>query len=175
MLKTNLKRILDHECCRNVDAAVLIPITDSKNPKIVMIKRAENLKRSSGQVAFPGGMIEEGEDPVKAALREANEELGIEGAEVLGFLSPTEVRFYNILICPVVGMIDSLEFKPCSGEVEKVLVDDLKEVLASRSFACSGVIFKCAGEIVWGASSRVLDDLFIRIVKNYKSIEKFFY
>ncbi len=157
-------------------AAVLVPLFDETCPKIVMIRRSKSLSRSAGHVAFPGGMIEDGESELKAALREVKEELGInpEKVEVLGFLKPREVMEYRIRICPVVGVIDSLTFSPDGNEVSDILVDELKKVLKSRRITDWGPNFECAGQLVWGASSRVLDDLYLRIVSKYRSIDGFF-
>ncbi|MEM4645726.1 MAG: CoA pyrophosphatase, partial [Archaeoglobaceae archaeon] len=166
MIKEMIKEILDQKADRNVKAAVLVPILKCTDSKIVMIKRGKNLTRSAGHVAFPGGMIEGGEDVVETALREFEEELGVkkDKIEVLGFLKSREVLEYRIKICPVVGFTQENYFFPDSKEVSKVLIDKLEKVLLSRRVADWGANFECAGELVWGASSRVLDDLYLRIV-----------
>ena len=174
MLRKKLKEILDEKPSGKVVAAVLVPIIEGYDPKLVMIIRSKRLKRSAGHIAFPGGMIEDAESPKDTALREAREELGIKDVNVLGYLSPREVREYRIKLCPVVGLIRDDSFKPDYREVSRVLVDSLKRVLLSRRIADWGPCFECCGEIVWGASSRVLDDLYLRIVKRYGSIENFF-
>ncbi|MET1124211.1 MAG: CoA pyrophosphatase [Archaeoglobaceae archaeon] len=175
MIGKKLRELLDDEFSAEVEAAVLVPIKDCEDPKLVMIKRGKNLTRSSGQVAFPGGMREDGESPVETALREAREELGIRRAEVLGYLNPTMVMAYEIWICPVVGIIYDLNFEPDGYEVSRVLVDRLKNVLKSRRVTDWGATFYCDGELVWGASSRVLDDLYMRIVSRYGSVDAFFH
>lgn len=176
MFAKRLAELLDRKASKKSIAAVLVPIFDEKCPKLVMIKRSKGLNRSAGHIAFPGGMIENGENEVEAALREFEEELGInqDCVEVLGFLAPREVHQYRIMICPVVGMIRTLDFNPNGREVSKVLVDELRKVLKSRKIADWGPNFECAGQLVWGASSRVLDDLYLRIVKKYGSIDRFF-
>ncbi|WP_456468744.1 NUDIX hydrolase [Archaeoglobus sp.] len=176
MLSQKLSELLDHEVKKKSMAAVLIPLFDEKCPKIVMIKRSKGLSRSAGHVAFPGGMIEDGESEVEAALREVEEELGINSdkVNVLGFLKPREVMEYRIRICPVVGMISSLNFTPDGNEVSDILVDELRRVLKSRRITDWGPNFECAGQLVWGASSRVLDDLYLRIVNKYGSVDDFF-
>jgi len=176
VLVRRLEDLLDKKVTKKVDAAVVVPVFDENCPKLVMIKRSKGLNRSAGHIAFPGGMIENGENEVEAALREFEEELGInpDCVDVLGFLRPREVHEYRIMICPVVGMIRTLEFEPNSREVSKVLVDELRRVLKSRRVADWGPNFECAGQLVWGASSRVLDDLYLRIVKKYGSIDAFF-
>jgi len=59
----------------DVPAAVLIAITDRKEPGVILTVRREHMRTHAGQVAFPGGRIDPGEDAIGAALREANEEI----------------------------------------------------------------------------------------------------
>ena len=176
VLKQRLQEILDRDINRKTIAAVLVPILNEPDPKVVMIIRSKDLSRSAGHIAFPGGMIEHGETPVDTALREVEEELGLkkDRIEVIGFLSPREVRQYRIKICPVVGMVKGCHFEPDGREVSKVLIDSLKGVLKSRRITDWGPNFECAGQLVWGASSRVLDDLYLRIIKRYGSLDSFF-
>ena len=70
-------------------AAVLVAVTDRPRPGVILTQRTDTLRRHAGQVAFPGGRVDPGEDAVRAALREAEEEIG---------LSPTDVT--------VVGPVD---------------------------------------------------------------------
>lgn len=58
-------------------AAVLIAVTEREEPGVLLIHRPEDMRSHPGQVAFPGGKIDPGENAIQAALREANEELGI--------------------------------------------------------------------------------------------------
>jgi 8-oxo-dGTP pyrophosphatase MutT (NUDIX family) len=69
-------------------AAVLVPIIEREQPMVLLTQRTAHLKEHSGQIAFPGGKIEAGETPRDAALREAEEEIGLSrgAAEPLGFL-----------------------------------------------------------------------------------------
>lgn len=160
-------------------AAVLVPvmIDDSGEVFLVMIKRKMTLTRSAGHIAFPGGMRDEGESPVDTALREAEEEIGIDRdlVDVVGFLSPKEVVEHRIKIHPVVGVFERVELRKNEDEVEKILIDGFERVLKSRRIADWGPNFECAGELVWGASSRILDDLYMRIVEKHGSIERFFH
>ena len=172
-----LKMILDPELRyvkKDRVAAVLVPITFDF--KLVMIKRAKNLSRSAGHIAFPGGIRESAESIVETALREAEEEIGVEREKinVLGYLSPKEVVEHRIKIHPVVGIVNSKNFKPDNYEVEKILVDDLRRVLKSRRITDWGPNFECSRELVWGASSRILDDFYLRIVKKFGSVDNFF-
>lgn len=176
-IQEKLIKILDSklEYVRNERiAAVLVPIIPPN--KILMIKRRKNLSRSAGHIAFPGGMRDEDESVIDTALREAEEEIGIsrEKIEVLGFLKPKEVVKHKIKIHPVVGVLFSRNFKKNDHEVEKILLDNFKSVLRSRRITDWGPNFECDGELVWGASSRILDELYMRIVRVYGSIDNFF-
>ena len=63
-------------------AAVLVAITDRPEPGLILTQRRDDLRTHAGQVAFPGGRIDEGEDAPAAALREAYEELALNPALV---------------------------------------------------------------------------------------------
>jgi 8-oxo-dGTP pyrophosphatase MutT (NUDIX family) len=64
------------------EAAVLVAITDRPQPGLILTERHANLRDHGGQVAFPGGRIDDGEDARGAALREAWEELALDPAHV---------------------------------------------------------------------------------------------
>ena len=70
-------------------AAVLVPVVDHDEPTVLLTKRTAHLADHAGQIAFPGGKIDEGDEtPLAAALREAEEEIGLEERfiEPLGYL-----------------------------------------------------------------------------------------
>jgi 8-oxo-dGTP pyrophosphatase MutT (NUDIX family) len=72
-------------------AAVLVPVVAREMPTLLLTLRASALPTHAGQIAFPGGKIDEGDrDPLAAALREAEEEIGLEArfAQPLGYLDP---------------------------------------------------------------------------------------
>ena len=64
------------------EAAVLVAITDRPDPGVILTHRSHGLRDHGGQIAFPGGRIDDGEDARAAALREAWEELRLDPAQV---------------------------------------------------------------------------------------------
>ena len=88
-------------------AAVLIPVVDrGGHATILLTQRAEHLSSHKGQVAFPGGKIDEGESPEQAAVREAEEEVGLDRRQVdlIGTFG-TYFTGSGYCISPVVGMV----------------------------------------------------------------------
>ena len=102
-------------------AAVLIPITDRAEPGVIHTQRPAWLRSHAGQVAFPGGKVDDtDENSIFAALREAEEELNIPPArvEVIG-VADTYYSGSGYSIAPVVGIIPpDLELQPNPQEVE---------------------------------------------------------
>jgi 8-oxo-dGTP pyrophosphatase MutT (NUDIX family) len=89
------------------EAAVLLPIILRREPTLLFTRRSENLSRHSGQVSFPGGCTEAQDiSPVETALRETQEETGIDPAfiTIAGFLERYETGT-GFAIQPVVGMV----------------------------------------------------------------------
>lgn len=78
---------------------------------LLFTRRSPHLPTHAGQVSFPGGVVEPGESPVEAALREAEEEVGLGGLEALGFLSPT-LSPQGFLVQPVV--VHREDLPPCA-------------------------------------------------------------
>ena len=88
-------------------AAVLVPIVDRKEPTVLLTIRTQELTSHAGQVAFPGGKIDPNdESPVAAALREANEEIGLAPTliEPLGYLD-LYLTFSGFRILPTVARV----------------------------------------------------------------------
>ncbi|HKR90764.1 CoA pyrophosphatase [Novosphingobium sp.] len=100
-------------------AAVLIAITERERPGMLLLHRPSNMRAHPGQIAFPGGRIDAGETAVEAALREANEELGIDPAAVRVIGTSDRYRTgsgYDIT--PVLGIVPpDLAIHPNPAEV----------------------------------------------------------
>ncbi len=100
-------------------AAVLIGITERDDPGMLLLHRPSNMRAHPGQIAFPGGRIDPGETPVEAALREANEELGIREADVR-VIGPTDIyrTGSGYEITPILGIVPpDIEIRPNPAEV----------------------------------------------------------
>jgi len=140
--------------------------------KFPLIKRQEYLGAHSGQVSLPGGKAEAGEGSLQAALREGEEEIGVNQQElvVLGKLSDFFVIPSNFLVTPVIATIEKEPvFKPDSYEVAKIIIgsiDELmredaikeKEILAAGKYRMMAPHFEIEGEIVWGATAMMLSE-----------------
>lgn len=101
-------------------AAVLVPIVERARPTVILTLRPENMRRHAGQVSFPGGRIEPGDaGPVAAALREAEEEIGLDRdrVDVIGTVDPYRT-ITGFEVTPVVGIVPpGLDLDPDPREV----------------------------------------------------------
>ena len=90
----------------DVAAAVLVAVTDHEDPGLVLTVRRDHLRTHAGQVAFPGGRLDPGEDVIAAALREAHEEVLLEQStvDVIGTIEPYRT-ITGYVVTPVIGVI----------------------------------------------------------------------
>lgn len=105
------------------EAAVLMPITRSGSPELVLTLRASGLSTHGGEVAFPGGRRDpEDRDLIHTALREAEEEVGLAPGivEIVGPLSSL-VSLHGIHVTPFVGIVpDYVEYRANDAEIASV-------------------------------------------------------
>src|SRR6476620_5215245 len=157
------------------DAAVLVPMHGwPYNPGLVFTERRSDLKRHAGEISFPGGRRDDGEQLLETALREAEEEIGLtrDNVEVVGALPPIGTFVTNYKVHPFVGLIDEgMRFEPNPAEVESVLVASLDELAAGcerRRLVRRGVPIKTetyliSDNLIWGATARILGMLLERL------------
>jgi 8-oxo-dGTP pyrophosphatase MutT (NUDIX family) len=155
------------------DAAVLLPLYGwPGEPGLVFTERRADLRRHAGEISFPGGRKDETDaDLAATALREAQEEIGLDPARVeLGDELPTTGTFVTgYRIHPFVGRIPhpgELNLRPNPTEVETVLtfsLEVLRESYAMRRLIRRGVpihtpTYEIEGHLIWGATARILGD-----------------
>ena len=136
-------------------AAVLVPLfVDAGELWTVLTKRTDHLPTHRGQIAFPGGGREIGEDPWAAALRETHEEVGLEPGRVfrLGELDetgPNDAEIAEVFAVPLSAFAD-----PDLVEEREVKIDGAKRNL---------LIYHVGRHQVWGLTARILENLLERL------------
>jgi len=158
-----------------VKAAVLVPLyPDDGRLVAVFTKRTEGMRRHAGEISFPGGRQDEGEELTQTALREADEEIGLapDDVRLVGGLPPVSTVVTNYAIYPFVGLIEpGGTFRPNPGEVEAVVELSLPDLVAGfekRRLIRRGVPIKTDtysvdGNFIWGATARILGQLLERL------------
>lgn len=162
-------------------AAVLVPIYDGPTGLMVLLFRRTPGGPHSGQVAFPGGRPELGDRDLQAtALREAQEELGIEpgSVRVIGELPVVETNVSNFAIFPFVGRLAARpQIRPQASEVDAVLdvpldvfwrepIEEWWDLAAARGQRRLLVRYFPWGEDkIWGATARMIEHLVAAVKK----------
>ncbi len=150
-------------------AALLTVYPRPEAPHVLLTLRSRDLPSHRGQVSLPGGMVEPGESPVAAALREAREEVGLdpEAVDVLCDLSPVFIPVTGFLLHPFVAMARrALVFTPHEAEVARVmevplaeLADPARQRIETRMILDEPRLvpyFLVDGEKLWGATAMIL-------------------
>jgi len=141
---------------------------------MVFIKRTEYPGVHSGQISFPGGGREQGDrDIVDTALREAEEEIGVNRNTVvpIGKLTDLFIPPSNFIVTPIVGYTNERpDFRPDPDEVDRILEFPLEELLDELNnqekditiFPAINLRVPCfyvAGNVIWGATAMILNEL----------------
>lgn len=154
-------------------AAVLVPLFEHEGEaRVLLTRRRPDLRQHAGQVSFPGGRIERGEDVLAAALREAQEEVGVEPArvDVLGQLDEVLVLATGFRLTPWVGLVPyPYPYMPQPAEVDEILHvpvaalaragvhrTEEREVYGGRHLVH---FYDLPAVTIWGATARVLHQL----------------
>jgi 8-oxo-dGTP pyrophosphatase MutT (NUDIX family) len=160
--------LLNSELAR---ASVLIAITDQKDPEVILTLRSSQMPTHKGEVAFPGGKAEERDaDAIATALREAQEEVGLnpDVVRVIGPLDEVVSRF-GFLVTPILGIVpEDVELNADSREIEGVFRVPLKFFLDGQpdqidqfgSFRGPRWYFE--GYTIWGLTAMMIAELLNR-------------
>jgi len=158
-----------------VQAAVLVPVTDRAEPGVILTQRTDSMRRHAGQVAFPGGRLDPGEDPVAAALREAEEEIGLPRSVVT--IAGVADRYRTVTgyeVTPVVAVVPpDLVFVRSEAEVAEVFEVPLGFVLDMANHVEATVEWQGRdrhyyeisfdGRRIWGATAAMIVNLSRRL------------
>ncbi len=158
--------------------ATAAPTTAPADLDLLFVERAATLRNHAGEIAFPGGAIDDTDSTsMAAALREAEEETGLdpEGVEVLGQLPPAELPITNFVVTPVLAWwsLPSEVFAVDHGESASVFRAPVADLVDPRNRLSievsrggrnhSSPAFDLQGRLIWGFTgivlSRLLDDL----------------
>ena len=156
-------------------AAVLIAITDRPTPGVILTVRREHMRTHAGQVAFPGGRIDPGEDAVAAALREAHEELVLDpkSVDLIGTIEPYRT-VTGYVVSPVIGVVPpDLSLEPHEHEVADWFEAPLAFLLDPTNQQRRSALFEGLtrhyyeidwnGRRIWGATAAMIVNLSRRL------------
>jgi 8-oxo-dGTP pyrophosphatase MutT (NUDIX family) len=160
------------------DAAVLLALFGwPEEPGLIFTERRADLRRHAGEISFPGGRRDEADaDLAATALREAREEIALDPAavELVGALPPVSTFVTDYRVHPFVGLVAhpaALDLEPSPSEVETVLtfsLELLRQGYEMRRLVRRGVpirtpTYEVEGQLIWGATARILGDLLQRL------------
>ncbi len=167
---------------RQANAGVLVPLFEEDGEaRLVLTRRSTDLRTHQGQVSFPGGRLDAGEDATAAARRESHEEVGLDPSLVttVGWLHPLMTMVSSSFIQPVLATLAGRpqHLVPNPTEVERVFDVSLAELAdleifheerwrmtgrdipGSEDNSFPVWFFEVSGEMIWGATARMLYEL----------------
>jgi 8-oxo-dGTP pyrophosphatase MutT (NUDIX family) len=170
-------------------SAVLLPIFEEDGEaRVILTKRPDTMPSHQGEIAFPGGKLEEGTDAdLRAtALREAHEEIGLDPSrvEVVGELNSLTTVMGRFLLTPFVGLLPGRPvLVPHATEVVAVFDHAVSELLDDDAYReerwdippALGPeagddrpihFFELPGETVWGATARILLEFLVHLTES---------
>lgn len=157
-------------------AAVLVAVVDREQPGVILTVRTETVRKHAGQISFPGGRIDpEDEGPVAAALREAEEEIGLPRSEVDVIGTADLYRtITGYEVTPVIGVVPpDLPLRPHPAEVAAIFEAPLEHLFDPKHQLIRTVEWRggtrCYYEIdwrgrrIWGATAAMIVNLSRRL------------
>jgi len=156
------------------DAAVLVPLYGDPLTAVFTERRAD-LKRHAGEISFPGGRQDHPDEDLRStALREAEEEIGLDpgAVELVGALPPVGTFVTGYRVFPFVGLVEPGQvWRPQATEVAQILEFTVADLLAGHEMQRllrKGVPIKTPtytvdGHLVWGATARIVQSLLERL------------
>lgn len=159
-------------------AAVLVPVLiEADRARLVYTVRKDHLPDHAGQISFPGGSIEEGDESLMAtALREAEEEIDLSPAlvEVIGELEEMYIPPSNFHVSPFVGLLPpEAEMVLAPDEVEEIFTVSLDDLMDPATFRAvpwyrdgreyTVPVFAAEGRNIWGATAAMTAALLVRL------------
>jgi 8-oxo-dGTP pyrophosphatase MutT (NUDIX family) len=159
----------------SVRAAVLIAVTDRADPGLILTVRRDDMRTHAGQIAFPGGRIDPGEDVLDAALREGFEEIRLDPAAVhlVGSIEPYRT-VTGYVVTPILGVIPpDLPLSPHENEVSEWFEAPLGFLLDPSNQRLQTALFEgrkrhyyeisWQGRRIWGATAAMIVNLARRL------------
>jgi 8-oxo-dGTP pyrophosphatase MutT (NUDIX family) len=157
-------------------AAVLVAVVDRSEPTVILTERPKTMRKHPGQISFPGGRIDPGDNgPIAAALREAEEEIGLPPAavEVIG-IADVYRTITGFEVTPVIGVVPpDLPLVPHPSEVASMfeaplrfLLDPARQETRTAEFrgrTRSYYEIDWQGRRIWGATAAMLVNLSRRL------------
>lgn len=173
----NVHELPHHTNKKLIPAAVLVPLVNQeKEITVLLTKRTDNLNNHAGQISFPGGRMDKNDrDPEDTALRETEEEIGLQKRkiEVVGRLNEYVVGT-GFLVSPIIGFIDPpFQITPHENEVAEVFEVPLsflthpnnfeRRTRMIRGIERSYFAIQWKDRLIWGATAGMLRDLSQRL------------
>ena len=156
-------------------AAVLVGVTDRAEPGVLLTHRPTGMRQHAGQVAFPGGKLDPGEDAIAAALRETHEELGITPSDI-SVIGATDrfVTGTGYDITPVLGLMPAdLPINPNPDEVSGWFEAPLRFILDPANRVRKKTMYRgrlrayaeinWEGHRIWGVTAAIIENLSARL------------
>lgn len=182
ILQGRQPEIINNQGNHYIHSSVLVPLFEENGSfKVLFTKRTDNLEHHKGQISFPGGAVEEDDETyLDTALREADEEIGLnkDDVSILGRIDDRLTLVSSFVIHPYVGMIPHpYDFQINRNEVERIIEAPLDLFLSGprdshmkdveyegRFYHGPSYVFQ--GDVIWGATAGIMTNLVEILGKN---------